>query len=94
MNDDEAMALLRALSKQKGALRIITAARSEVDEADAEPRFAGNPMADPRMWVCHDVVRIEGPDARGRVRAHSREGDICLGYPRAVLRRLTEAALG
>lgn len=57
-------------------------------------RFADfNPLADPALYVCHDVVRLEGPDASGAMTAYSGEGDWCQGQPAALLRRLREAGV-
>ena len=47
----------------------------------------------PRHFVVHDVVKIEGPDAKGRYHAYSdpEHGDWTYGMPSALLKRLQEA---
>jgi hypothetical protein len=70
-----------------GVLTGLTAAqRARYAELAAPPETA------PAHFVCHDVVRIEGPDDRGRYTAHTAEGDTCTGYPAALLRRLRQAS--
>jgi hypothetical protein len=49
------------------------------------------PLTDARHFVCHDVVALEGPDAKGRYRSVTAEGDYTIGYPEALLVRLTQA---
>lgn len=59
---------------------------------DAEEEEVPIPLTDPRHFVIHDVVSIEGPDeATGLVRARTEEGDVCIGYPADVLARLQQA---
>lgn len=81
MDNDLAIQQLQALLTVPGALKIITSEQ------------AGNdlPLTDPRAFVCHDVTHFEGPDDKGRVKAHTAEGDWCLGYPADLLPRLQEA---
>lgn len=50
------------------------------------------PITDPRHNELQQVVRIEGPDDKGRIKAFSAEGSYCEGYPVDVLARLQEAA--
>ena|SRR3990172_9697400 len=63
--------------------------RPEFDQALCE-NFE-HPLTNPAHFVCHDVVRLEGPDAKGRYRAWTAEGDYTYGYPEALLVRLTQA---
>jgi hypothetical protein len=92
MGNETALKMLRFLLKEgPGNLRIITNERSEVPERELLPRGGnGNPLADPRAYVLHDVVEIEGPDAAGMILARSAEKDAVLGYPAGVLDKLTE----
>lgn len=106
VDEPMALRILKHLvEKQPGALKIITADPSDKGKAWREhmelgrPTLAAmladpsytNPLADPALWVVHDVVRIEGPTRDGHYRAISAEGDFCMGAPLALLRRLTEA---
>lgn len=62
------------------------------EEIGSRERFGANPLADPRHFVCHDVVRLEGPDDKGRYKAFSaNDEDWCLAYPAELLERLQEA---
>lgn len=49
------------------------------------------PLSDPAHFVCLDVVRIEGPDAKGRYSAFAEDGSFTMGYPANLLSKLTEA---
>lgn len=60
------------------------------DEEDATCANFEHPMTDPRHFEIHDVTSLDGPDDKGYVRAYTAEGDICRGFPAAVLKRLTE----
>jgi hypothetical protein len=80
----QAVRELKALTKVPGALKVITAETAASAYLVAEGAVA--------HFVCHDVVRIEGPDDRGRYTAHTAEGDTCTGYPAALLRRLRQAS--
>lgn len=91
MDNETAMKMLKFLLKEGGHLQIITDERSDVPEKELVAR-SGNPLADPRAYVLHDVVRLEGPDDAGVVVAWSAEGDRTYGYPASVLKRLTEVA--
>jgi hypothetical protein len=82
-HDDTTVAELEALAAIPGALKIITAEPMVEDDPDAD-------LTSPSSFVCHDVVEIEGPDARGRYIAHSAEGDWTTGYPAALLARLRQ----
>lgn len=93
MNDETALEVLTVLKDKPGTLRLVTNERSTVKEKDARPQFT-NPLADPRLWVVHDVVAIDGPDAQGFYTARTEEGDLMVGRPAALLRRLTEAGQG
>lgn len=101
MTNEQAVAQLEALVDVPGSLRVITnEVRPDLRE---DPDAAGSPIrADvlesdphtlkrPSTFVIHDVVRLEGPDARGRMIAHTAEGDWTLGYPVDLLARLLEA---
>lgn len=91
MDRSQAIWTLRELAKKPGALRIIT------NECAAPSCYAGShdegtfKLTDPRHFVVHDVVRLEGPNHKGQFRAHSAEGDWTLGQPEALLARLLEA---
>lgn len=102
MDDEMAIAQLTALAGVPGALRIITSEilpRLRVDRKDARsPIHPEQLQADPDILkrvsshVCHDVVKVSGPDERGLMRADSAEGDVTIGRPAALLARLTEAS--
>lgn len=89
---DTALKMLRFLLEQgEGDLKIITAERSDVPEGELVPRGGNNnPLADPRAYVLHDVVRLEGPDHNGDYIAYSEEGDHTHGRPGPLLAKLTE----
>ena len=91
MDNETALEILKVLVDKGGHLKIVTSERSNVPDEELAPRN-GNPLADPRAWVIHDVVKLEGPDDRGRMVAYSAEGDATIGYPAALLKRLTEGA--
>ncbi len=96
MNDELAIAQLKALLKVPGALRVITAERSKVAEKELQAR-GGNPLADPRAYVVHDVVRVEevkDGQLAGLWVASTNEGDMTMGEPAALLARLLEASRG
>jgi hypothetical protein len=85
---------LERLLKTGGELFIIT---GEVhpdhrqDKADPRsPAKEGVNLALHSAYVVHEVVRLEGPDARGRMVAYSAEGDWTAGMPEALLDRLRE----
>ena len=90
MDDETTVKMLKFLLKEKG-LRVVTDERSDVPERELEAR-AGNPLADPRAYVLHEVVRLDGPDAAGRYTAWTAEGDRSVGFPRGLLRALTKHA--
>ncbi|KKM82273.1 hypothetical protein LCGC14_1321220 [marine sediment metagenome] len=88
---DATVKSLKALAQEPGALRIITnecASKSCNASGHNESLFK---LTDPRHFVIHDVVRLEGPNHRGQFKAHSAEGDWCQGQPEALLPRLLEA---
>lgn len=96
MPDENRAALteLRKLLKEHGALQIIT---NEVEPRlrvhSRDPRSEakdGVDLTDPRTFVCHAVVELEGPDDQGCYRAVSAEGDWTLGYPSSLLARLQQ----
>lgn len=94
LTDADAVRLFKEALKTPGTLQIITDERAAgVPESAAHPRFAANPLADPALWVCHAVTRVEGPDENGRMVAYSDEGDWCQGRPAALFRRLREAGV-
>lgn len=101
MDQDLALAQLRALAKVRGALRIVTAEIRPDLRVSAKDRAAGlkKGLDDDLLkrvdtFVLHDVVGLDGPDERGRLRARSAEGDWTLGYPADLLARLTEHQRG
>jgi len=51
------------------------------------------PITDARHFVVHDVISFEDLAKNNLMAAHTSEGDICMGYPIDLLRRLTEASL-
>ncbi|KKN26267.1 hypothetical protein LCGC14_0876420 [marine sediment metagenome] len=90
MSTNQAIKELK-LAGEQGALRIITnecASKSCNASGHNEGRYN---LRDPRHFVIHDVVRLEGPNHRGQFKAHSAEGDWCQGQPEALLPRLLEA---
>lgn len=60
--------------------------------AYSDPSYS-NKLADPSHFVIHDVVEInENPKGyEGMVEAVTAEGDRCVGYAAAVLKRVTQA---
>lgn len=58
--------------------------------ANAHPAYAHG-LADPAHFVCLDVVRLDGPDDKGRYTALAADGSYCQGYPANLLAKLTEA---
>ena len=90
---------LRALLAEGGALRIITSEHAcgagkhpDFDGFDPEKCGAfGHPLTDPRHFVIHDVVEIEGPGSNAAYRARSAEGDLTLGSAETLVKRLQEA---
>lgn len=99
MDRDLAIAQLEALAGVPGALRVIT--NEHACGGGKHPDIAGfDPAAceayeyslkDPRHFVIHDVVRLEGPNHRGQYTAYTDEGDYTIGQPEALLARLLEA---
>ena len=65
-----------------------------VEETDEEGDvFLGPcPLTDPRHFVIHDVIEIEGPGSNGAYRARSAEGDLTLGSAETLVKRLQEAS--
>jgi len=52
------------------------------------------PITDSRHFVIHNVISLEeSPSKNGLLVAYSDEGDMCMGYPVELLKRLTEASL-
>lgn len=94
--NDKSLAVqqLEALSSIPGALKIITnEVQPDLREDRKDRRSAAKADVDlhrPDSFVCHDVVRIEGPDHRGLYTAFSAEGDWCRGEEKALLARLQE----
>jgi hypothetical protein len=80
--NDYALDQLLYLVKLEGTLKVTTSIPSR------NYNFLGK--WHPYAFELHDVVRIEGPDPKGRYSAHTREGDFCLGKPIDLLSRLTE----
>lgn len=97
VDQELAVAQLKALAKVPGSLKVITAMVRPDLRADADdPRSPLAPKHDPELlkrpetMVLHDVVKIEGPDEHGHVTAHTAEGDYTQGQAVAVLKRLQE----
>lgn len=89
---------LRNMVEMKGMLRIITnehdcggglhPSSPNFNQAKCSAyQFGEN---DPRHFVMHDVVRVEGPDPHGAYMAYSAEGDYTVGKSGPLLARLTE----
>ncbi len=96
MDRKQAIWTLQELLRKPGTLRIITAECASKACTGAPTSPTGHDEGlfkakDPRHFIIHDVVRLERPNRRGQVRAHSAEGDWTLGQPEAVLARLLEA---
>jgi|SRR3990170_2586055 len=52
------------------------------------------PVTSPKHFVVHTVTSLRtSPIKTGLLEAHSDEGDICIGHPVDLLRRLTKASL-
>lgn len=94
---DLAIQQLQALAGVPGALRIITnehccpggpLPRTPEEQAACNAHVL--PATHPEHFVLHDVIGVEGPDAAGRYRAVSAEGDWCVGAPEDLLARLQE----
>lgn len=91
---------LRALL-DSGKLKIITS--EHACGAGKHPKFDGFntavcaafkfPVTNPHHFVIHDVVKIE-EGARSKYRAYSAEefGDICIGLPEGLVKRLQQWA--
>ncbi len=104
MAEDVNVMTLRALVTVQGALKIITnQIRPEMSKWPDDPRRAAldhrlglldalpdDLLKRPETFVLHDVVRLEGPNERGRYRAYSAEGDWAEGDVEALLKRLQE----
>lgn len=97
VDQELARAQLKALARVPGALKVITSEiRPELRHDRTDPRSPLHPKHDeslllsPATMVCHDVTKLEGPDDRGRMVAHTAEGDWTSGLPAALLRRLQE----
>lgn len=97
-DDSTALLELRALLEVPDALRLITnehacgaGVHPDIPPFDAEvcARYEF-PLTDPRHFVIHSVVAIEGPNHKGQITASTAEGDYCTGQPSAVLARLQE----
>ena len=92
--DEMAVRQLEALVNVPGSLKIITAeVRPELREDAGNPRSLareGVDLRNPATFVIHDVVRLEGPDDKGRYTACSAEGDWTVGLSSALLKRLQE----
>ena len=96
MDRKQTIEALKVMVGRPGALRIITAECVSKACTGAVTGSAGHDeslfkVKDPRHFVIHDVVRLEGPNHRGQFKAHSAEGDWCEGQPEALLARLLEA---
>jgi hypothetical protein len=91
MENETAEKMLKFLMKEGGHLKIVTGERSDVPDGELVARH-GNPLADPAAWVVKDVVKLEGPRADGLMVAYSEDKDMTIGFPAALLRRLTDGA--
>lgn len=80
--NDYALNELIALVKIPGALKVITGIPSE------NATFLG--PWHPYGYILNDVIKIKGPDQKGRYRAITAEKDFCIGKPIDLLQRLTE----
>jgi hypothetical protein len=101
---DKSVEELKALVKIPGSLRVITARHAcdpkyatgpqykpKTDEELAACEAFEFPQTDWRHQVIHEVVSLEEPDHNGRMKAHTAEGDVCVGRPNELLKRLREA---
>lgn len=98
LDDKTAVKWLYRCLETPGMLKIITSLhacgvgprpRTEIQWAKCL-RFPV-PQTQPAHFVCHDVVRLERHPIRAhQIRAFSKEGDITIGEPRKVLRRLLQ----
>ena len=96
MDRKQAIWTLEELVKKPGALRIITAECVPGKCTGGPTNPAGHDEAlfkvkDPRHFIIHDVVSLDGPNHRGQFKAHTAEGDWCEGQPEALIARLLEA---
>ena len=90
---------LRALCEAGGVLRIIT--NEHACGAGKHPSIEGfnsdtcvafaHDLRDPRHFVIHDVIDVQGPDHKGNYRALSAEGDWTYGRAHSLIVRLQEA---
>ena len=91
MSRAEAIKNLKKLVRERGTLRIITS-ECKSRKCNASGHDEGQfTLRDPRHFIIHDVVHLEGPNHYGQFRARSDEGDWCQGQPEALLPRLLEA---
>ncbi len=91
MSRTQAIKTLKDLVHEPGALRIITNECAS-QKCNASGHDQGvHTLRDPRHFIIHEVVRLEGPNHRGQFKAYSKEGDWCQGQPEALLSRLLEA---
>lgn len=51
------------------------------------------PLLSPYHFERRQVVRIEGPDGKGRYAGYTDDGSFTMGYPAALLKRLTQTML-
>lgn len=96
MDRKQAIWTLKELVKTPGALRIITAecVSKKCTEGPTSPTGHDTDLfkpKDPRHFIIHNVVSLDGPNQRGQFKAHSAEGDWTQGQPEALLARLLEA---
>ena len=92
MSTAQAIKELKALVRKRGTLRIITnECASKSCNASGHNEGLYN-LRDPRHFIIHDVVRLEGPNHHGQFRAYSKAKDWCQGQPEALLSRLLEAS--
>ena len=99
LDNSGAVKTLKSLSEIPGFLKVITSEHlcGSPDPKTEEELAACNAyrfkLRDHRHFVVHDVVSIEGPDAKGRYRAYTEEGDYCEGYPEDLIPRLSEVSM-
>lgn len=91
-----ALYVIRVTHRCQPGLHAIAARTPEEQAACAAWSDAQDPKlppTDPRHFEASPVVDLRGPDAKGRYKAVAEDGSFTIGYPAALLKRLTEYAL-